>query len=67
MILIIRKAKGEDLMDNDILNIWNSFKEEIMYKNRYFFNHDIINLLSEIKHIRMFGNGTKLNFFRTRK
>lgn len=54
-------------MDNDVLKVWNSFKQEIMYKNRYFFNHDIINLLSEIKDIRMFGDGVKLNFFRTRE
>lgn len=54
-------------MDNEVIKVWISFENEIKNINRYFFDRSIIELLSEIRDIKMFPNDTKLEFFRARK
>lgn len=58
---------GGDVMDKEILKMWFSFKKEIMHGNRYFFNNDIVKILSEVEQIPMFPLGTKMKFYRARK
>lgn len=65
--LFITMSMERYSMDNEVVNVWSSFKNEIKNINRYFFDRSIVELLSEIQDIKMFPNDTKLEFFRARK
>lgn len=54
-------------MNSEICEMWKSFKKEIIQGNRYFFNNDIVKVLSRVECIRMFEKGRKFEFFRARK
>ena len=72
----LRKQKAKDIKENimdiseEIIEvIWNNFKEEIKYKNRFFFNKSIEYLFSNIfapNAVRMFDS-YKCKAYRVRK
>lgn len=49
-----------------VKELWEQFKIDIVLKNRYFTGREILNLLDKFNTIRMFPDGTNIDFYRAR-
>ncbi len=57
-------------MIQDIYKIWNDFKCEIKYKNRFFVSKEFENMLEQYfkpNMIKLFPSGTVLKYYRIRE
>lgn len=53
--------------ENEVDTLWESFKYNIMYKNRYFIDDKVTNLLNQFTELKpLFSDKTTFNFFRAR-
>lgn len=51
---------------SSVLQIWKSFKEDIVYRNRYFSGEEIIRILSKLNFMPIFPTNTHLTYYRAR-
>lgn len=62
----VRKFDIPDEIYRSVFQKWETFKKDIVYRNRYFSSANIIQILSSLNFMSIFPAGTHLTFYRAR-